>query len=324
MSEKADNGGWHLLLFPDAASDMAGKVDALFWALTVSSALVVLGIATIIVVYCIRYRAGSPRERRPASGKGAQLIEIAWTIPVFLAFAVFFVWSAALYLELYREPAAGDQKINVVAKQWMWKFQHPEGAREINELHVPVGTRINLRFISQDVIHSFYVPAFRTKLDVLPGRYTHASFTATRPGEYHLFCAEYCGLDHSKMTGKVIAMPPARYQAWLQRQPVARSPAEAGEALFRQHGCSGCHQGDSAVRAPPLAGLYGKPVPLAGGETVTADERYLRGAILQPNREIAAGYEPLMPSFQGRISEGEVLQIVAYIKSLADEEPEQP
>jgi cytochrome c oxidase subunit 2 len=211
----------------------------------------------------------------------------------------------------------------VVAKQWMWRLQHPDGRREINELHVARGRAVKLIMTSEDVIHSFFVPAFRVKQDVLPGRYTTLWFTATKDGEFHLFCAEYCGTDHARMGGRIVVLEPAEYARWLNAATPARSMAERGAQLFRQLGCSGCHAAAATVAAPKLEGLYGKPVPLEGGGTVIADERYLRDSILLPRKEVVAGYAPIMPSFAGAVSEDQLLDLIAYIKSLANQEQRQ-
>jgi cytochrome c oxidase subunit 2 len=214
-------------------------------------------------------------------------------------------------------------KIYIVAKQWMWKAQHAGGQREVGELHVPRGQPLVLVMTSQDVIHSFFVPAFRAKQDVLPGRYTELWFTPSETGRFHLFCAEYCGTDHSRMGGDVVVLDPAEFQRWLATRPETADMAARGEALFRQYGCSGCHDRNATVRAPDLSGLYGRPVPLANGTVVIADERYIRDSILLPLKEVAAGYDAIMPSYAGRIGDDEVFDLTAYIRSLASA-PEAP
>ncbi len=208
-------------------------------------------------------------------------------------------------------------QVYVVAKQWMWKLQHMEGQREINELHIPVGRPVKLTMTSEDAIHSFFVPAFRTKQDVVPGRYSTTWFTATKPGKYHLFCAEYCGTKHSGMTGWIYAMEPQDYQAWLSGGRAFGSLAENGEKLFQDLACGNCHKADGSGRCPSLVGLFGRSVQLADGRFVNADEAYLRESILQPNAKIVAGYQPLMPTFQGLVTEEGVLELIEYIKSLA-------
>jgi cytochrome c oxidase subunit 2 len=235
-----------------------------------------------------------------------------------VVFLGLFAWGASLYLQAYGDPE-GAMPIYVVAKQWMWKVQHPGGQREINELHVPVGRSIRLIMASQDVIHSFFLPAFRIKHDVVPGRYQTLFFQAENAGVFQLLCAEFCGTDHSRMIGRIIVMKPEDYETWLSRQDVTGRLASEGAMLFRELGCSGCHLGQGTVRAPPLQGLYGKPVPLQDGSMVVADERYIRDSILQPRSQVAAGYEPKMPSFAGHVTEDQLIRLVAYIKSLRQE-----
>lgn len=306
--------GWQL--FPVPASTAAGGVDLLFYVLLAVSVLMSLVVAALVVYFGIRYRKGAAAPRKPPPGRRAtHAIEIAWASTLLVLFMALFAWGARDYLDFYRVPREA-LSIAVVGKQWMWKLQHPDGTREINTLHVPTGRNIRLDISSQDVIHSFYVPAFRLKRDAVPGARTSAWFKATEPGEYHLYCAEYCGTDHSRMRGKVVVMAPAAYQAWLERQGQGPSPAVAGKRLFSTYGCAGCHQGESAVRAPGLAGIYGRTVPLASGATATADEAYLRDSILLPDKHVVAGYEPLMPSFAGRIGEADLQRLIAYIKSL--------
>lgn len=223
-----------------------------------------------------------------------------------------------LYFNLFNPPE-NTLDINVVARQWMWKTQHPGGRREINELHVTAGTPVRLTMISQDVIHSFYVPALRQKMDVLPDRYTSMWFEANRPGRYLLECAEFCGTDHSAMRGELVVMEPAAYERWLRVGQPDDTLAETGARLFRSYGCSGCHAGNATVRAPRLEGLFGRPVPLAEGGTTIADRQYIRDSILLPNRHVVAGYEPIMPSFRDQIGEEDMLALIAYIQSLGRE-----
>jgi cytochrome c oxidase subunit 2 len=247
-------------------------------------------------------------------------IEVTWiTIPLLLMMALF-GWAADLYFREQRVPP-GAMEINAIGKQWMWKVQHPEGNREINQLHVPMGRTIRVTLASQDVIHSFFLPAFRIKRDVIPGYYTTEWFRPTRVGTYHLFCAEYCGTQHSGMIGRVVVMTPEDYEQWLASGRPDTTLAQSGEKRFRELGCSGCHMGSSIVRAPPLEGLYGKPVPLQDGKIVTADEAYIRDSILLPNSQITVGYQPVMPTYQGRVTEEELLELIAYVKSLGRKEP---
>jgi cytochrome c oxidase subunit II len=298
-------------------SSYAGDIDLLFAGLLAISSLVVLLLLVLLVTFAVRYRGGSNADRDHRIKK-TWYWEISWTTVTLIGFLCLFVWGAALYLEVYG-PASNALPIYIVAKQWMWKAQHPGGQREINELHAPVHRAVRLVMASQDVIHSFFVPAFRVKHDVVPGRYQTLWFKAEKTGVFALLCAEFCGTDHSRMTGRIVVMEPAEYESWLSREDVGGTLASEGAKLFRELGCSGCHMGQSTVRAPLLEGLYGKPVPLQDGSTVIADERYIRDSILLPKSQIAAGYEPVMPSFAGRVGEDELIRLVAYIKSLADE-----
>ncbi len=300
-------------LLPENASTFATKVDLLYFTLVGLSVFFSALIFLLILFFSIRYRRRSEDER-PRAIPGDLRLELTWSlIPLGMAMVVF-VWATSLYFSLFHPPA-NAMEIYVVAKQWMWKLQHPEGKREINTLHVPVGQPVRLTMTSEDVIHSFFVPAFRTKMDVLPGRYTTTWFEATKIGEYHLFCTEYCGTKHSKMIGRVVVMEPADYQMWLSGS--SGEPMEvAGERLFDQLGCRTCHRPDSEGRGPVVDGLFGKSVQLQSGETAMADEAYLRESILNPNAKLLAGYKPLMPTFEGQISEEGILQLIEYIKSL--------
>ena len=307
--------GLHLI--PTQATEHAGQVDHLYFALVGASAIILLMVVGLIAFFGFRYRAGNKaadRSKLP-SARTENRVEIVVLAAMFTVFLGFFAWATTLYLDAYRGPEPA-MTIDVVGKQWMWKVQHPDGTREINALHVPVDEVIRLRVTSQDVIHSFFVPAFRIKRDVVPGTEKTAWFKATEPGEYRLFCAEYCGSFHSRMLGKVVVMDRGGYQAWLTRQGSGQTLATAGKQLFEAHGCSGCHMGKSSVRAPSLDGIYGRSVALESGEVILADEAYIRDSILQPDKHIAAGYEPIMPSFAGQLKEEEILRIVAYIKSL--------
>ena len=279
--------------------------------------LVLLLLFFLLLRFAIHYRAGNNAADRGHRVKKSWHWEIAWTTATLIAFLGLFVWGAQLYLEL-SNTAKDALPVYVVAKQWMWKAQHLGGQREINELHVPIGHTIRLIMSSQDVIHSFFMPAFRIKRDVVPGTTVQLSFRPLRPGVFHLFCAEYCGTDHARMTGRIVVLEENQFSRWLASQDVSGTLAAQGERLYRQLGCGGCH-GNGPVRAPKLDRLYGKPVPLIDGTIAIADEAYLRDSILKPRATIAAGYEPLMPSYEGKISEDELIAIVAYIKSLAEE-----
>lgn len=312
-----------LPILPVEASEIARQTDHLYWALIGLSAFIVLLILVPMVYFLVKYRAGKPADRRPVHLPEMK-IEITWTVLPTLIMMGFFVWGAEHYFTIERSPP-NAMEINVIGKQWMWKIQHPAGNREINELHVPLGRIVKLTMASQDVIHSFFLPAFRIKQDVVPGRYTTAWFKANRLGTYHLFCSEYCGTQHSGMVGWVYVMTPAAYEQWLIRGRPGSSLAQSGERLYRELGCSGCHSGGSVVRAPLLEGLFGKTVPLNNGEVVTADEAYLRDSILFPAKQIAGGYTNDMPSFNGRISEEDLLQLIVYLKSRGAAKPaEQP
>lgn len=303
---------------PEQASTFAGRVDALYYFL-VAVAFFFTALIFLLIFYCaIKYRRRSPDEtgEPPAT---SNKIEATWIAGIFLLEAVMFVWGASVYVSMYSAPE-GTLQIHVIGKQWMWRFYHPDGRREINELHVPAGRKVRLVIATDDVIHSFYVPAFRIKFDAVPGRYTTTWFQATRPGRYHLFCAEYCGTGHSRMRGTVIVMEPRDYQAWLGSGRAEGSPASEGEKLFLALGCASCHRSDVQGRGPMLQGLFGKQVLLETGETVVADESYIRESILDPRARVVAGFKPLMPSFRGIVTEEQLLQLVAYIKSLSGEE----
>jgi cytochrome c oxidase subunit 2 len=309
-------------LFPEQASTIAQGVDALFGFLAAVSLFFSVLIFAFVFYFAIRYRRISDDER-PQPIIGSLRLELFWTIGPFLITLVMFGWGASLYFANARAPVRAVD-IYVVGKQWMWKLQHPEGIREINELHVPVRTPVRLTMTSEDVIHSFYVPAFRIKMDVLPGRYTSAWFEATKPGEYHLFCAEYCGNKHSAMIGKVIVMEPVDYENWLGGGS-SREPLEiTGGKLFERLGCVNCHQAKGTGRGPSLANVFGQQVKLEGGQTVTADEGYLRESMLNPGAKVVAGYPLIMPTFQGQITEEGLLQIISYIKSLSKAERTAP
>ncbi|MBN8728726.1 MAG: cytochrome c oxidase subunit II [Xanthomonadales bacterium] len=297
---------------PPQASSLAASIDQLFLAMLILSAIVVVGVFAVMLWFGIRYRHGSTANRSGEQHRHLG-IESTWVLVPFVLFMGLFYWSTHIWREL-RIPPADAAPVYVVAKQWMWKVQHPGGQREIDTLHVPLGQPIRLIMTSQDVIHSFYVPAFRLKQDVLPGRYTEMWFTATKEGTFDLFCAEFCGTDHSRMGGRVVVMPPAEYARWLAGH-AGTDLAAQGAALFRQFGCSGCHGARSAVHAPSLENLYGSTVALSDGAQVLADDRYLHDSILLPGKEITAGYAPIMPSFAGRIGEEDVLALIEYLKS---------
>jgi cytochrome c oxidase subunit 2 len=307
-------------LFPPQASTSAAQIDWLFFGLVLMSLFFCLVVFFPIIYFSVRYRRGSSAKRLNIS-EGNNLLESGWTLLPLVISLGFFSWGATVYYHIERPPRNASQ-VQVVAKQWMWKLEHEEGKKEINELHVPLGQAVTLTMTSQDVIHSFYIPAFRLKQDVVPGKYTTEWFRPTRLGEFHLFCAEFCGTNHSKMIGRIVVMEPANYQHWLTTGDTGTATALEGRRLFRDKGCSGCHEANSVVRAPPLEGIYGKQVPLNSGEVVTADDQYIRDSILLPGKQISAGYDNLMPSFTGHISEAEIMQIIAYLKSAGETQPE--
>ncbi len=306
-------------LWPERASSVAGNVDALFIFL-----LIVSGLMTLLIFACLayfaaryRYRPGVPAEQI----EGSVPLELTWSIIPLFVFGAIFLWGAVAYFK-ERTPPADATEVYVVAKQWMWKLEHAEGQREINELHVPVGRDVKMIMTSQDVIHSFFIPAFRIKQDVLPGRYTVAWFRATKSGTYHLFCAEYCGTQHSGMIGSIVVQEPAQYEAWMNGGSTGPLSA-SGEKIFAELGCVTCHRNDSQGRGPNLQGLFGKSVLLEGGRSVTADENYIRESILDPGAKIVNGYKPVMPTFQGLVSEEQLNALVAYVKSLSETKPGQ-
>lgn len=305
-----------LSFFPPSASTFSDKVDALYMFLVAVSAFFTILITLLVIVFSVRYR-------RRVGGEGATQIhgslalEVFWTaIPLALCM-VMFVWATRLFFEITRTPA-GCRQYYVTAKQWMWKLQHPTGQREINALHVPVGVSIELKMISEDVIHSFYVPAFRIKRDVLPGRYSTVWFQATKPGQYHLFCAEYCGTEHSRMGGTIYVMEPADYERWLSGAVAGESPRDLGEKLFAANRCDTCHTNLPGARGPNLIAQFGQKVKLADGSEVLFDEGYVRESILTPNAKTVAGFQSLMPTYTGQLTEDQILGLVAYIKSLKD------
>ena len=310
---------WDFPLFPDQASVNAPKLDALMLFELGILLFFTLMIALLILGFCVRFRRGNPVDRSHAPTH-SKAMEVAWIVIPLLISVVMFAWATRLFFELY-EPPSDAVQIDVVGKQWMWYLQHPQGRSETNELHVPLGRPMKLNMTSQDVLHSFYIPAFRIKQDVLPGTYTSLWFEPTKVGVYNLFCAEYCGTNHSVMIGKVHVMEPADYEHWLAEKGSGPSQAEEGERLFVQNHCAGCHRGSQIVHAPKLEGIYGKPVPIQNGDKVefaTADYLYIRDSILDPKKQVVAGYEPLMPSFKDQISEPDLLKIIEYIKSISN------
>ena len=293
---------------------MAVRVDELYFFLLALAVFFSVLIAGLIVYFAVRFHRKDPGSVG-ARIHGGMTLEVTWTVVPLLITMVIFVWGSSVYFAMAHPP---DETLNiyVVGKQWMWKFQHLDGQREINELHVPVGRAVKLIATSEDVIHDFFVPAFRVKADVIPGRYVTIWFHATKPGRYRLFCAEYCGTRHSGMIGEVVAMDPSEYQAWLSGGTAEGSLASAGAKLFQDLACNTCHRADAQGRGPVLDGLFGKTVRLQSGETVTVDEAYVRESILHPTAQVASGFQPIMPTFQGIVSEEQLLELVEYVKTL--------
>jgi cytochrome c oxidase subunit 2 len=305
-------------LFPERASTIANEVDALYFFLIGLSVVMSVLIATLVVSFAIKFR----RRHRDAVGAqvhGGMALELAWTIVPFLITLVVFFWGAKIYFVM-ASPPPETLNIYVVGKQWMWKVQHLTGQREINQLHVPVGRPVKLIMTSEDVIHDFSIPAMRVKADVIPGRFVQIWFEPTRPGTYHIFCAEYCGTQHSRMTGQVEVMEATAYQTWLSGGTAEGSLASTGEKLFADLACNTCHRPDSRGRGPVLQNLYSHPVQLHDGTVVTADENYLRESILTPATKVTAGFQPVMPAFQGLVSEEQLLALIEYVKSLSTQQ----
>jgi cytochrome c oxidase subunit 2 len=302
--------------FLTAASDYASDVDRTFWLLVTIAGLITVLVASLIAGFSLRYRRDSNAQRDAVPERASRDVEIGWTVATLFLFLFIFWWAASNQLSALNVPANASE-IHVVAKQWMWRVQQPSGAREINEIHVPVNVPIRLVMTSEDVIHDLFLPTLRLKQDVLPNRYTYLWFTATKTGIFHLTCAEYCGTDHSVMAGRLVVMTQPDYARWTNAQPEADDLAHQGKALFSALGCSGCHAPTSTIHAPDLHGIYGRAVPLSDGRTVTADEAYMRDSILQPAKDIVAGYAPIMPSFRGIVTEDEMVKLIAYLKSLS-------
>jgi cytochrome c oxidase subunit 2 len=304
--------------FPQQASEQAAQVDALYFFLVAVSAFFTVLVAALVIVFAVKFHRKHDTEVGEAI-HGSLALELLWTIIPLGITMVMFVWGAQVFFHMTRAPK-GAMEIFVVGKQWMWKAEHTGGAREINELHVPVGQPVKLIMGSEDVIHSFFIPDFRVKADVVPGRLNTLWFTATKPGKYHIFCTQYCGTKHSAMIGWVTVLEPAEYQAWLGGGTSGGSMADNGAKLFQDLACSTCHLDNGQGRAPSLKGVYGKPVQLQNGQTVTVDESYIRESVLNPQAKVVAGFQPIMPTFQGLVTEEQLLQLIAYIKSLGDQQ----
>jgi cytochrome c oxidase subunit 2 len=300
-------------LFPREASTIAPYMDALYFFLLAMTIVGLLLVGAILIAFSMRYR----KSVHPVATQieGSTLLEATWTIIPLAIFLVTFVWGALLYFRIYNPPA-NSMNIYIVGKQWMWKAEHPGGQHEINMLHVPTGRPIQLTMISQDVFHSYSIPDFRVKREVIPGRYSTEWFEATTPGTYHIFCTQYCGTNHSAMIGEVTVLTPADYEKWTQESTSGMSLAQNGERLFASMGCNACHSGNAAARGPNLAGVYGSTLQLTNGSQVQVTDGYLRDAILNPSQHVTAGYSPIMPTYQGQISEDGLIDLVEYLKSL--------
>jgi len=307
---------FHLL--PADAAASAARLDSLSLCLLLLTGAVALALFVLMIGFCVRYRAGSKADRTHVPRQGLP-VEIAWTVIPLLLFLGIYAWGAVDYLKLYEAPA-NAMPVFVVAKQWMWEAQHRNGRREIGQLHVPLGRPVRMVMTSQDVIHSFFVPDFRVKQDVVPGRYTAIVFTPSRTGEYRLYCAEFCGTEHAMMLGRIVVMQPAAFARWLEAGPRQPGMAARGYELYRRYGCSGCHDPGSSVHAPDLTGLLGRRVHLADGRELTADEPYIRDSILLPAKDVVAGYAPIMPSFAGQVGEEDILAIIEYIREGGNDE----
>ncbi|MDQ6707107.1 MAG: cytochrome c oxidase subunit II [Acidobacteriota bacterium] len=309
-------------IFPDQASTIAKQVDGLYAYMLLVSAFFSLLIAFLVIFFAIKYRRRSNAEL-PKAAHGGLLLEITWSVIPLGISMVMFAWGTSIFFTESRPPD-DSMEVYVTGKQWMWKIQHMEGQREINELHIPVNRNIKLTMTSEDVIHDFFVPAFRTKSDVLPGRYTTEWFRPTKVGQYHIFCAEYCGTNHSGMVGTVYVMDPAQYDNWLGGGGGMGSMSQKGEALFQQLGCVTCHQSDGKGRCPNLVGLYGTTVRLEKHAPVTADAPYIRESILYPQAKVVEGYQPIMPTFQGLVTEDGILELIEYVKSIGPKNKNTP
>jgi cytochrome c oxidase subunit 2 len=307
--------GW-VPLFPEQASSFAWQVDLLYFYLIVVSAAFTIPIVLAIFFFAVKYRE-KEKYATPEEIHGSMALEATWSFIPFVISMTIFLGGAYVFYNQYTPPTDA-MEIYVVGKQWMWKLQHETGQREINELHVPVGRKIKLTMTTEDVLHSFFIPAFRTKADVVPGRYTYLWFEPTKAGKYHLFCAEYCGLNHSGMGGWVYVMEQKDYDNWLSGNVSGQTPIEQGKDLFETKlGCASCHAGGPAQRGAKLEGIYGKDVKLVGGQTVKADDAYIRNSILDPSSQVVEGFSPIMPTFKGQVTEEQLLALVAYIKSLS-------
>ena len=313
---------------PENIGTFGHQIDSMFHMIYWLTSVTFIGVAVCLIAFLFMYRH---REgRRATYTHGNTTLEIIWTIIPALILVMLGIMSRSLWAEVKENMPPGDVMVRITARQFAWKFRYPgpdgkfdtdDDVEIPDELHVPVNKIVRVQMSSEDVIHSFFVPAFRIKRDVVPGRYVTAWFQATKPGTYHLFCAQYCGTEHAGMTGRVIVMEPTDYARWLQSGAAAPlTPVASGELLFERLGCSSCHTATNTGRGPSLVGVYGRPVKLTDGQTVVADENYLREHILTPGRKVVAGYPAIMPTFKGLISEEQLLELIAYLRSLRQEE----
>jgi cytochrome c oxidase subunit 2 len=302
-------------VFPDQASTFAKDVDALYFFILAVCAFFALTVAVSVIYFGLRYRKAHDGEVGSRI-EGNLPLELLWSVIPTLIAMVMFGWGASVYYHLRRPPEEA-MHIYAVGKQWMWKFQHLEGQREINELHVPAGRPVKITITSEDVLHSLYFPAFRTKMDAIPGRYTELWFEANTPGTYHMFCTEYCGTNHSGMIGKVAVLEPSEYQAWLQGGGLEGTLAERGARVFNDQACATCHLDTGKGRGPSLKDIVGTTVELQNGDTAVVDDAYLRESILNSQAKVLKGYQPLMPTFQGLISEENLVALIEHLKSLS-------
>jgi cytochrome c oxidase subunit 2 len=303
---------FNIPLLPEQASTFALKVDPLFWFLTIFVSVFCVAITAVFIYLGLRYKQEAGRKSEHYENMA---LELTWSvIPAIIAIGIF-AWGAVIYFD-YAQIPQNTYDVSVVGKQWMWKVQHPNGKTEVNHLTMPVGQPVKLTMTSQDVLHDFYIPAFRVKQDVIPARYTTMWFEATKTGDFDLYCAEYCGTEHSTMGGMVKVLPQAEFTAWLGGE-TGMTPVESGQALFQQMGCATCHAQGDASRGPALEGKFGTEETMTDGTVLTIDEEYLRESIMTPGMKVVQGYAPLMPTFANQLSEDDINNLIAYIKSLS-------
>lgn len=306
------------LVMPDQASTLAPGIDGLFWFITFINTIFFIVIAAGVVIFVKRYRRRGPDEITPHITHN-QKLEIAWSVgPLFILIAIFF-WGFHGFMRAQIAPA-NAMEIQVKAKKWVWEFEYPDGMRSLNSFHVPLNRPVRLVMTSEDVLHSFFVPTFRAKMDIIPNRYTEVWFEPTKAGVHQIFCTEYCGKGHSDMLAKVHVDDEATYQRWLKEgdEEIQKMPLkELGRLVWENRGCATCHSIDGTRgQGPTWKGIYGTNRPFTDGTSAVADENYIRQSILEPNAKVVQGYEPVMPTFQGLLRDREVLGAIEYIKSL--------